>query len=84
MISEQHFVGQYGINFCNKSTNTHSHFCFPFGDLFNKNGITTCISKWKKFNDSSTPTQANGEHSNSIPQHKTQKKKVDEAILLDK
>ena len=65
-----YFVGQYGINLhVTKKAPTHAVvFCFPFGDLFNKNGITTCISKWKKFNDSSTPTQAKmgGNYLNSI------------------
>ena len=62
-------------------------FCFPFGDLFNKNGITACISKWKKFNDSSTPTQAKmgGNYLNSIlATQDAKKRKFDEAILLDK
>ena len=72
----------------NKKAPTHTViFCFPFGDLFNKNGISACISKWKKFNDSSTPTQAKmgGNYLNSIlATQDAKKRKFDEAILLDK
>jgi len=84
-----YFVGQYGINLhVTRKAPTHTVvFCFPFGDLFNKNGITACISKWKKFNDSSTPTQAKmgGNYLNSIlATQDAKKRKFDEAILLDK
>ena len=84
-----YFVGQYGINLhVTREAPTHAVvFCFPFGDLFNKNGITACISKWKKFNDSSTPTQAKmgGNYLNSIlATQDAKKRKFDEAILLDK
>jgi len=84
-----YFVGQYGINLhVTKNAPTHTVvFCFPFGDLFDKNGITACISKWKKFNDSSTPTQAKmgGNYLNSIlATQDAKKRKFDEAILLDK
>jgi len=84
-----YFVGQYGINLhVTKKSPTHAVvFCFPFGDLFNKNGITACISKWKKFNDSSTPTQAKmgGNYLNSIlATQDAKRRKFDEAILLDK
>ncbi|MDC4232091.1 MAG: branched-chain amino acid transaminase, partial [Nitrosopumilus sp.] len=84
-----YFVGQYGINLnVTKKAPTHTVvFCFPFGDLFNKKGITACISKWKKFSDSSTPTQAKmgGNYLNSIlATQDAKKRKFDEAILLDK
>ena len=84
-----YFVGQYGINLhVTKEAPTHTViFCFPFGDLFDKNGITACISKWRKFNDSSTPTQAKmgGNYLNSIlATQDAKKRKFDEAILLDK
>ena len=84
-----YFVGQYGINLhVTKKAPTHTViFCFPFGDLFNKNGISACISKWKKFNDSSTPTQAKmgGNYLNSIlATQDAKKRRFDEAILLDK
>ncbi len=84
-----YFVGQYGINLhVTKKAPTHTViFCFPFGDLFDKNGITVCISKWRKFNDSSTPTQAKmgGNYLNSIlATQDAKKRKFDEAILLDR
>jgi len=84
-----YFVGQYGINLhVTKKAPTHTViFCFPFGDLFDKNGITACISKWRKFNDSSTPTQAKmgGNYLNSIlATQDAKERKFDEAILLDK
>ena len=84
-----YFVGQYGINLhVTKKAPTHvAMFSFPFGDLFDKNGITACISIWRKFNDQSTPTQAKmgGNYLNSILATQDAKKRgFDEAILLDK
>ena len=84
-----YFVGQYGINLhVTKKAPTHvSIFSFPFGDLFNKNGITSCISIWRKFSDASTPTQAKmgGNYLNSILATQDAKNRgFDEAILLDK
>ena len=65
-----YFVGDYGINlYVTKKAPTHvSIFSFHFGDLFNKKGITATISKWRKFSDRSTPTQAKmgGNYLNSI------------------
>ena len=84
-----YFVGKYGINLhVTKKAPTHvAIFSFPFGDLFNKNGITACISVWRKFSDESTPTQAKmgGNYLNSILATQDAKKRgYDEAILLDK
>ena len=84
-----YFVGEYGINLhVTKKAPTHvAMFSFPFGDLFNKNGISTCISKWKKFSDISTPTQAKmgGNYLNSILATQDAKSRgFDEAILLDR
>ena len=83
-----YFVGQYGINLhVTQKAPTHTAiFSFPFGDLFNKNVITTTISKWRKFSDLSTPTQAKmgGNYLNSILATQDAKEKgFDEAILLD-
>ena len=83
-----YFVGDYGINLHvtkNAPTNV-TIFTFPFGDLFNKNGITAGISSWRKFSDMSTPTQAKmgGNYLNSIIATQEAKRNgVDEAILLD-
>jgi branched-chain amino acid aminotransferase len=83
-----YFVGQYGINLhVTKRAPTHTAiFSFPFGDLFNKNGISATISKWRKFSDISTPTQAKmgGNYLNSILATQDAKQRgFDEAILLD-
>ena len=83
-----YFVGQYGINLhVTKKAPTHTAiFSFPFGDLFNKNGISATISKWRKFSDLSTPTQAKmgGNYLNSILATQDAKHRgFDEAILLD-
>ena len=88
-ISPFYFVGKYGINLhVTKKAPTHvAIFSFPFGDLVNKNGITACISVWRKFSDESTPTQAKmgGNYLNSILATQDAKKRgYDEAILLDK
>ena len=83
-----YFVGQYGINLhVTKNAPTHTAiFSFPFGDLFNKNGISATISKWRKFSDLSTPTQAKmgGNYLNSIlATQDAKQRRFDEAILLD-
>jgi len=83
-----YFVGQYGINLhVTKKTPTHvAIFTFPFDDLFDKNGITATISKWRKFSNLSTPVQAKmgGNYLNSILATQDAKQKgFDEAILLD-
>jgi branched-chain amino acid aminotransferase len=83
-----YFVGDYGINLhvTKKAPTNVAIFTFPFGDLFNKNGITAGISSWRKFSDMSTPTQAKmgGNYLNSIIATQEAKRNgVDEAILLD-
>jgi len=83
-----YFVGEYGINLhVTKNAPTHTAiFSFPFGDLFNKNGISATISKWRKFSDASTPTQAKmgGNYLNSILATQDAKQRgFEEAILLD-
>jgi branched-chain amino acid aminotransferase len=83
-----YFVSQLGINLhVTKKAPTHvAMFSFPFGDLFNKNGITATISKWRKFSDLSTPIQAKmgGNYLNSILATQDAKQKgFDEAIFLD-
>ena len=83
-----YFVGDYGINLHvteNAPTNV-AIFTFPFGDLFNKNGITAGVVSWRKFSDMSTPPQAKmgGNYLNSIiATHEAKRNGVDEAILLD-
>lgn len=83
-----YFVGQYGINL-HVTENAPTHvavFMFSFGDLFNKNGISACVSSWRKFSDSSTPPLAKmgGNYLNSIlATQECKRSGYDEAILLD-
>lgn len=83
-----YFIGDYGINLhvTEKAPTSVAIFSFPFGDLFNKNGITAGISTWRKFSDMSTPPQAKmgGNYLNSIISTQEVKRNgFDEAILLD-
>ena len=84
-----YFVGQYGINLhvTEKAPTQVAIFMFPFGDLFNKKGITAGVSSWRKFSVSSIPPQAKmgGNYLNSILATQESKRNgYDEAILLDK
>ena len=83
-----YFIGDYGINLhvTEKAPTNVAIISFPFGDLFNKNGITAGVVSWRKFSDMSTPTQAKmgGNYLNSIIATQEAKKNgYDEAILLD-
>ena len=83
-----YFVGDYGINLhvTKKAPTNVAIFTFPFGNLFNKNGISAGVVSWRKFSDKSTPTQAKmgGNYLNSIIATQEAKRNgVDEAILLD-
>jgi branched-chain amino acid aminotransferase len=83
-----YFVGDYGINLhvTEKAPTNVAIFIFPFGDLFNKNGITAGVVSWRKFSDMSTPPQAKmgGNYLNSIIATQEAKRNgYDEAILLD-
>jgi len=83
-----YFVGDYGINLhvTEKAPTIVAIFSFPFGDLFDKDGISAGISSWRKFSDLSTPPQAKmgGNYLNSIIATQEAKRNgFDEAILLD-
>lgn len=83
-----YFIGDYGINLhvTEKAPTNVAIISFPFGDLFNKNGITAGVVSWRKFSDMSTPTQAKmgGNYLNSIIATQEAKRNgYDEAILLD-
>ncbi len=83
-----YFVGQYGINLhVTESSPTHAAVViFPFGDLFNKNGIRAGISSWRRIHDISTPPLAKmgGNYLNSIlATQECKRNGYDEAILLD-
>ncbi|MFQ6025244.1 MAG: branched-chain amino acid transaminase [Nitrosopumilaceae archaeon] len=83
-----YFVGNYGINLnVTEKAPTHAAiFVFPFGDLFNKNGISAAVSSWRRIHDTSTPTlaKAGGHYLNSIlATQECIRNGYDEAILLD-
>lgn len=83
-----YFVGESGISLhiTPKSPTSVAIMTLPLGDLFDKRGITTAVSSWRKFSDRSTPTQAKmgGNYLNSIIATQEAKRNgVDEAILLD-
>lgn len=83
-----YFVGQYGINLhVTEKAPTHAAvFMFPFGDLFDKKGISAAISSWRKFSDLSTPPLAKmgGNYLNSIlATQECKRNGYDEAIMLD-
>lgn len=83
-----YFVGKHGINLhVTEDTPTHAVIVmFPFGELFNKNGIKAGISSWRRINDTSTPPLAKmgGNYLNSILATQESKRNgYDEAILLD-
>jgi branched-chain amino acid aminotransferase len=83
-----YFVGMHGINLhVTENTQTHAVVVmFPFGELFNKNGIKVGISSWRRIHDISTPPLAKmgGNYLNSILATQESKRNgYDEAILLD-
>lgn len=83
-----YFVANHGINLhVTEDTPTHAAIVmFPFGDLFNKNGITAGISSWRRIQDISTPPLAKmgGNYLNSILATQESKRNgYDEAIMLD-
>ncbi len=87
-IRPVYFIGDYGINLhvTNKAPTHVGIFMFPMNDLFDKNGITACISSWRKFDDSCLFPLAKmgGNYLNSILATQESKRNgYDEAILLD-
>jgi len=83
-----YFVGEFGINLhITEKTPTHTAIVmFPFGDLFNKNGIRAGVSSWRRIHDISTPPLAKmgGNYLNSIlATQECKRNGYDEAIMLD-
>ena len=83
-----YFIGKHGINLhVTENTPTHAVIVmFPFGELFNRNGIKVGISSWRRIHDISTPPLAKmgGNYLNSILATQESKRNgYDEAILLD-
>lgn len=84
-----YFVGDNSISLhvTDKSPINVAVMTMLFGDLFDKRGITTAVSSWRKFSDMSTPAQAKmgGNYLNSIIATQEAKRNgADEAILLDR
>lgn len=83
-----YFVGEYGINL-NVTEKAPTHVAIvmlQFGDLFNKNGIRTAVSSWRRIHDTSTPILAKmgGNYLNSIlATQEIKRNGYDEAIMLD-
>ena len=83
-----YFIGKHGINLhVTENTPTHAAIVmFPFGELFNRNGIKVGISSWRRIHDISTPPLAKmgGNYLNSILATQESKRNgYDEAVLLD-
>ena len=83
-----YFVGEYGINLdVTEKAPTHVVIVMlQFGDLFNKKGIRTAVSSWRRINDSSMPPLAKmgGNYLNSIlATQEIKRNGYDEAIMLD-
>ena len=82
------FVGRHGISLdVTGAAETHAAaFAFPMGRLFGGGGISAVVSRWRKFSDATTPTQAKmgGNYLNSIIATRDARRRgADEAILLD-
>ena len=83
-----YFVGEHGINLhiTPDAPTVMAVFAFPFGDLFDKDGISAVVSEWRKFSDAATPVQAKmgGNYLNSIiATGQAREAGADEAIMLD-
>lgn len=83
-----YFVGDYGISLhvTGRAPTHAAAFVFPFGNLFNKKGISAGVVSWRKFSEASTPPQAKmgGNYLNSIIATQEAKNNgFDEAVLLD-
>ena len=83
-----YFVGDHGISlYVTPKSPTHvAIFAFPFGDMFDKRGISAGVSSWRKFSNMSTPPQAKmgGNYLNSIiATQEARRNGYDEAVLLD-
>ena len=83
------FVGLHGIDL-NVSKNSPTHttiIIFPFAKYFKGDGISACVSSWRRIDDESTPTmaKASGNYLNSVlATQECRRNGYDESILLDK
>jgi branched-chain amino acid aminotransferase len=83
------FVGQHGIDL-NVTRDSPTHvviIMFPFAKYFKEEGITACISSWRRIHDSSTPpmAKAGGNYLNSVlATQESSRNGYDESVMLDR
>src|SRR6188508_1636375 len=82
------FVGMHGIDLnITKDSPTHTVIIiFPFAKYFKGDGISACISSWRRISDESVPpmAKASGNYLNSIlATQECRRNGYDESILLD-
>ena len=83
------FVGMHGIDLnVTKNSPTHTTIIiFPFAKYFKGNGISACISSWRRIDDESIPpmAKASGNYLNSVlATQECRRNGYDESILLDR
>ena len=83
------FVGMYGIDLnVTKNSPTHTTIIiFPFAKYFKGDGISACISSWRRIDDESMPpmAKASGNYLNSVlATQECRRNGYDESILLDR
>lgn len=82
------FVGTHGIDL-NVTARSPTHtaiITFPFAKYFPAQGISACVSSWRRINDATTPplAKAAGNYLNSIlATQECKRNGYDESILLD-
>jgi branched-chain amino acid aminotransferase len=83
------FVGQHGIDL-NVTRDSPTHvviIVFPFAKYFKVEGISACISSWRRIHDSSTPPMAKaaGNYLNSVlATQESNRNGYDESVMLDR
>ena len=83
------FVGLHGIDL-NVTKNSPTHtiiIIFPFSKYFKGDGISACISSWRRIDDQSIPpmAKASGNYLNSVlATQECRRNGYDESILLDR
>ena len=83
------FVGMHGIDLnVTKNSPTHTTIIiFPFAKYFKSDGISACISSWRRIDDESIPpmAKASGNYLNSVlATQECRRNGYDESILLDR
>lgn len=83
------FVGIHGIDLnVTKNSPTHTTIIiFPFAKYFKGDGISACISSWRRIDDESIPpmAKASGNYLNSVlATQECRRNGYDESILLDR